>query len=217
MDGGRDSGNPAESDEQDREGKENQPGESDPVTESMPVAVGDSREKHVSVRTQSGERHDHGNVYLKHSSMAFFVSSDVSFPDAATTRYPKDDLSRVEVMQHHSMCFITTATAGDGPTLDALREFRDGSLTRSLPGRALVAVYYAVSPPIAATLSCHPEAMTTRFVRWLVHRCGSLARRRKRSSPAVRALLTAMLVALYVLGVGCAALGHVAIRVRERR
>jgi hypothetical protein len=189
--------------------------ESDTADESTPVAVGDSREKHVSVRTRSSGHHDHGNVYLKHSSVAFFVSPDASFPDTATTRYPKDDLRRVEVTQHHSMCFITTATAGEGPTLDALRAFRDGSLARSSPGRALVAVYYTVSPPIAATLSRHPEAGTTRLVRWLVGRCGTLARWQRRASPAVSAVLTLVLVSLYVVGVMCAALGHLMIRCRE--
>jgi hypothetical protein len=179
--------------------------------------VGDSRQKHVSVHTRAGEYHDHGNVYLKHSAVAFFVSPDESFPDGEMTRYPKEDLHRVEVMQHHSMCFITTATAGDGPALDALREFRDGSLARSAAGRALVAVYYAVSPPIAATLSRHPEARTTRLVRWLVRRCATLARQQNHASPAASAVLTALLGALYVVGVMCAAFGHLAIRVRERR
>lgn len=184
---------------------------------SGPVAVGDNREKHVSVHTRTGEHYVHGDVYLKHTAVAFFVSPDASFPDAKTTRYPKADLSRVEITQHHSMCFITTATAGDGPALDALRAFRDDSLAQSVPGRALVAVYYAMSPPIAATLSRYPSAMTTRLVRWLVGRCATLARRRNRASPAERVLLTVVLVALYGVGVVCAALGHVAIRVREKR
>lgn len=202
-----------ESDEQDQQTGRN---EADASSESAPVAVGDGREKHVSVLTRAGERHDHGDVYLKQSSMAFFVSSDESFSDAATTRYPKEALTRVEVIQHHSACFITTATAGEGPALDALREFRDDSLSRSSPGRALVSVYEGVSPPIATTLARHPEAATTRLVRWLVRRCSALARRRKRSSPAVRTALTVVLVALYVFGVGCAALGHCVIRLRER-
>jgi hypothetical protein len=217
MDDQRGTERSAESGEQGQQVGRNQPDASDTADESTPVAVGDSREKHVSVRTQAGEYNDHGNVYLKHSSVAFFVSSDSSFPDGETTRYPKENLRRVEVMQHHSMCFITTATAGDGPALDALREFRDGSLARSAPGRALVAVYYAVSPPIAATLSRHPEAGTTRLVRWLVRRCATLARRQNHASPATSAVLTATLVVLYVIGVACAALGHLAIRFRERR
>jgi hypothetical protein len=183
--------------------------------DSGPTAVGDGRQKHVSVHTRVDDHHDHGNVYLKHSSVAFFVSPDKSFPDGATTRYAKSDLRRLEVTQHHSMCFITTATAGDGPALNALRGFRDDALARSAPGRALVGTYNRVSPPIAATLSRHPEATTTRVVRWLVRRCGALARRRTRASPVVRTLLTGLLVVLYVIGVACAALGHLAIRCRE--
>jgi hypothetical protein len=192
------------------------PDESVSSDDAGPTAVGDGRKKHVSVRTRTNDRHDHGDVYLKHSSAAFLVSPDKSFSDDETTHYAKSDLSRVEVTQHHSMCFITTATAGDGPALDALRGFRDDALVRSVPGRALVATYDTVSPPIAATLSRHPEATTTRVVRWLVRRCGALARRRTPASPAMRAALTGLLVVLYVVGVACAAVGHLAIRLRER-
>ncbi len=202
--------------EQNQQTERNESDESDATDEGTPVAVGDGREKHISVVTRAGERHDHGDVYLKQSAVAFFVSSDVSFSDAETTRYPKEDLTRVEMTQHHSACFITTATAGEGSTLDALREFRDNSLSQSAPGRALVSVYETVSPPIATTLARHPKAKTTRLVRWLVQRCGALARRRKRSSPPVCAVFTAVLVALYVFGVVCAALGHSVIRLRER-
>jgi hypothetical protein len=187
------------------------------TAETGPTAVGDGRKKHVSVRTRANERHDHGDVYLKHSSAAFRVSPESSFPDEMTTRYAKDELSRVEVTQHHSMCFITTATAGNGPALDALRGFRDDALVGSTPGRALVATYDAVSPPIAATLSRHPEATTTRLVAQLVRWCGTLANRRTHASPIRRATLTGLLVVLYVVGVAVAAVGHLAIRLRERR
>ena len=184
--------------------------------ESDPVTVGDGREKHVSVLTETGEHHEHGNVYLKHSTAAFIVSPEKSFHDDETVRYEKAKLTRVEVTQHHSMCFITTATTGEGPTLDALRGFRDDALTRSTPGRALVASYEAVSPPIAATLARHPDARTTRLVRWLVERCGTLARRRTRATPPTRIAMTLLLVVVYLFGMGCAALGHCAIRLRER-
>jgi hypothetical protein len=189
--------------------------ETDSTDDSGPTAVGDGRQKHVTVHTRTSGQYDHGNVYLKHSSAAFFVSPNKSFSDDETTHYAKNDLSRVEVTQHHSMCFITTATAGDD-ALDALRGFRDDALVQSGPGRALVATYDAVSPPIAATLARHPEATTTRLVRWLVRRCGVLARRRTRAAPVTRAALTGLLVVLYVIGVVCAALGHIAIRYRER-
>lgn len=189
----------------------------DSTTESdSPVAVGDGREKHVRVVTRAGERHDHGAVYLKQSSVAFLVSSEQSFPEAATTRYEKDRLRRVEVTQHHAACFITTAAAGEGPALDALREFRDTALLRSSVGRALVALYDAASPPIAATLARHPDTLTTRFIAALVRCCGALARRRTRVPRPARAVLTVVLVALYAVGMGCGLLGHLALRLRER-
>jgi hypothetical protein len=211
----RDTEQMEESGKQSQQTEQNQSDET--PDESVPVTVGDSREKHVSIVTRVGEYHEHGNIYLKHSSVAFFVSSDASFPDTETTRYSKEDLSRVKVTQHHSMCFITTATAGEGPALDALRKFRDGSLSRSSSGRALVGVYYTVSPPIAATLSRHPDARTAQLVRWLVHRCATLARWRNHASRAMCAILTILLVALYILGIMCAAFGHIVIRLREHR
>lgn len=178
--------------------------------------VGDGREKHVQVITQAGDHRDHGNVYLRHSTTAFFVSPEESFPEETTTRYEKSRLTRVEVTQHHSMCFITTATVGEAE-LDTLRGFRDASLVRSSPGRALVAIYEAVSPPIATTLARHPNARTTRLVRRLVRLCSALARWRTRVSPPARAALSALLVVLYIFGVGCAALGHLVICLQERR
>ena len=183
---------------------------------ATPDVVGDGREKHVHVVTQAGDRRDHGNVYLRHSTTVFFVSPDESFPEETTTHYEKSRLTRVEVTQHHSMCFITTATAGE-VELDALRGFRDATLVRSSPGRALVTIYEAVSPPIATTLARHPHGVTTRLVRRLVRFCAMLARRQKHASPPAHTALSALLVVLYVSGVGCAALGHTVIRLRERR
>ena len=61
-------------------------------------------------------------------------------------------------------CFLTTAvvelrgeTEG-GPTLTALRAFRDGYMTRTAERRALVEEYYAVAPTIVAAISAgHAE------------------------------------------------------------
>jgi hypothetical protein len=49
-------------------------------------------------------------------------------------------------------CFIATAAYGSflDPHVRSLRRFRDETLMRSQPGRALVSWYYGVSPPIAA-------------------------------------------------------------------
>ena len=55
-------------------------------------------------------------------------------------------------------CFLTTAVvelrgeADGGPTLTALRGFRDGYMTRTAERRALVAEYYAIAPKIVAAI-----------------------------------------------------------------
>lgn len=184
--------------------------------DDTPVEVGDARQKHVIIITSEGERREHGDVFLRHSEIEFVISTDSAFPDEETARYSKADIRRVEVTQHHSACFITTATAGDGPTLDTLRAFRDDTLLRTPLGRALVRLYESVSPPIAATLARHPNATTTRFVRWLIECCASLARRRAISrSPLAQAAFSSLLILLYVVGLGGAALGHAWIRLSE--
>lgn len=178
--------------------------------------VGDDRRKHVSVVTRAGDRHEHGNVYLRHATDAFIVSPERSFPTDETTRCPKTDLLSVEINQHHSACFITTATAGEGATLDALRGFRDGVLARSRPGRALIGSYERLSPPIARTLSRHPSARLTRVVRWLIEQCGSLARRHGATDSTVgRGALSVVLVALYMVGLALALVGHIGLRIRD--
>jgi hypothetical protein len=188
----------------------------EPTEETEETAVGDGRLKHVTVTAYDGEHIDHGETYLKHADNAFIVSSESEFPDSETTRYPKNELQRVEITQHHSMCFITTAVAGDDATLSPLRGFRDETLSTTFPGRALVAIYESVSPPIAGTLSRHPDARSTRFVRWLVVWCAGLARRQAASdSLGVRTIYSIGLLLLYVFGVGCAACGHLSIRVSE--
>lgn len=57
-------------------------------------------------------------------------------------------------------CFIATACYGSAlaPEVGALRRFRDDVLMRSRAGRGFVAMYYALSPPIAAFLRTHPAA-----------------------------------------------------------
>ncbi|QGX96431.1 hypothetical protein EI982_17415 [Haloplanus rallus] len=180
------------------------------------MGVGDGREKHLLVVTAAGKQFDHEKVFLRHTETEYLVCADPDFPPAETTRYRKSDLHRAEITQHHSNCFITTATAGEGPTLDSLRGFRADVMAPTRSGRALLRVYEAVSPPIAATLARHPDAGPTRAVRWLVDACGSLADRRDRTGAVGRALLSVVLIALYVVGVVVAAAGHVWLRGRER-
>lgn len=186
-------------------------------TEDDAVEVGDNRQKYVEIVERSGERTEHVQVYLRHATDEFVVSSDDDFPPTETTRYPKTDLLRVEVAQQHSTCFITTATVGESDTLDVLRGFRDDVLRRTRGGDSLVGLYERVSPPVARTLSRHPTARTTELVRWLVTRSAALERRRREAgSRPYRGVLALVLVGVYLLGVCCALCGHGVIRLGER-
>ena len=93
--------------------------------------VGDGREKYLVAHTTDGERVGYGDTYVKHAADAYAVSDDPAFPPEETERLSKADLARVEVDQHHSTCFITTA-AGDESDLAVLR----GSATTRWPRRA---------------------------------------------------------------------------------
>lgn len=182
-----------------------------------PVELGDRRPKHISVTTAAGKRFEHGDAYVRHSASGFAVATEPDFPPSATTRYEKADLRRAEVTQHHSACFITTAAAGEGPQLDALRGFRDDAMSRTPVGRGLLVLYDVISPPIARTLSRHPESRTTRAIRWLVEGCAGFARRRGRSrSRTVRFVASVVLTLAYAIGIVLAVTGHAAFRVRER-
>jgi hypothetical protein len=180
------------------------------------VGVGDGREKHLHVVTASGKEIDHDEVFVRHTETEYLVCADPDFPPSETTRYRKENIDRVKITQHHSNCFITTAAAGEGPTLDSLRGFRADVMRPTRSGRTLLRVYEAISPPIAATLDRHPEAASTRLVSRLVERCGALAdRRRAARGAAERAALSVALIGLYVVGVGLAALAHGWLRGRE--
>ena len=56
------------------------------------------------------------------------------------------------------MCFLATAAYGTPASekVDLLRQFRDELLLKNPAGRAFVAVYYKLSPPIAQFISQHP-------------------------------------------------------------
>lgn len=175
--------------------------------------VGDGREKYVTAHTNDGELLEYGETYVKHAADAYVISSDPDFPPGETERLSKADLTRVEIDQHHSTCFITTA-AGTERDLETLRGFRDDAMSASWSGRVLLAVYERLSPPIARTLASRPTAKTTRVVRWLVSQCAWLARRREATGVG-QPLVSLLLVVLYVLGVVCAVAGHTAIRTRQ--
>ncbi|MFC3957776.1 S8 family peptidase [Halovivax cerinus] len=113
-------------------------------------------------------------------------------------------------------CFITTATAGEGETLDSLRRFRDESMGATPLGRGLVGLYYRISPPIADTLERHPESLTSRATRTIVDACASLSDRQDETDSTVEsASLGVVLTMLYVVGIAVGAGGHLGIRARE--
>jgi len=199
--------------------QETDPEPSDDATDRplSELGVGDGRDKHIHVVTESGKQIDHEEVHIRHTETEYLVSPDTDFQPAETTRYRKDDIDRVKITQHHSNCFITTATVGEGETLDALRGFRADVMAPSPAGRALLRIYEATSPPIAATLDRHPDAIPTRLVRSLVDRCGTLAdRQRTATKSGERAALSAALITLYVGGVCLGAFAHCWLRARER-
>ena len=114
-------------------------------------------------------------------------------------------------------CFITTATAGEGHTLNSLRRFRDESMAATPVGRGLVGLYYRISPPIAETLERHPESLTSRTTRKIVDLCASLSDSQAHTDSRVTsASLGVALTTLYVVGIAVGASGHAGISLRER-
>lgn len=66
-------------------------------------------------------------------------------------------------------CFIATAAYGTpmAEEVDILRQFRDELLLSNPVGRALVAVYYKLSPPIAEFISEHQVLRTVVRACWV--------------------------------------------------
>lgn len=62
-----------------------------------------------------------------------------------------------ETYKEFNKCFIATAVYGDNnaPEVIALRHFRDETLATTAFGKAFIAAYYRLSPPIAVFLKHH--------------------------------------------------------------
>lgn len=113
-------------------------------------------------------------------------------------------------------CYITTAAAGEGRTLNSLRRFRDESMSSTPVGRRLIALYYAISPPIADTLQRHPDSRTTQACRRIVDTCASLSDAQADTESTTGSVALAMvLTMLYVVGILFGVGGHAGITARE--
>ena len=79
-----------------------------------------------------------------------------------------------------SKCYIATAVYGsyDAPEVLILRRFRDEVLSKSMPGRAFIRSYYAVSPPVARRLenAGQMNRLVRRMLDKIVHRLDSGSR-----------------------------------------
>jgi hypothetical protein len=81
-----------------------------------------------------------------------------------------------KVGKEKSGCFIATAVYGgeNTPEVEALRRFRDDFLARTYAGRAFIAIYYSVSPPIARLIKTSElskklvKAILSKPVLWVI-------------------------------------------------
>ncbi|MCC6158136.1 MAG: fibronectin type III domain-containing protein [Deltaproteobacteria bacterium] len=71
---------------------------------------------------------------------------------------PTDAQGAADLSEDTDGCFIATAAFGsyDHARVKTLRAFRDDVLKKTAWGRAFVAAYYRVSPPIAEHVAAHP-------------------------------------------------------------
>jgi hypothetical protein len=96
------------------------------------------------------------------------VRIEISQEDLERSRKMKEDLVNGRASKKGG-CFIATAACGSEGHADVLRlrAFRDAVLARTWFGRALVALYERVSPPVADWIRPREEARR-RVRRWLV-------------------------------------------------
>ena len=97
-------------------------------------------------------------------------------------------------------CFIATAVYGeDGDATNILREFRDKYLLTNPLGKALVDLYYRVSPPIAEFLTEHPALQP--MVRAMLLPAVALSTIAVNTSPAAQIAILALLLASVAVAV----------------
>lgn len=79
-------------------------------------------------------------------------------------------------------CFIATAAYGTpfAQEIDALRDWRDYTLQKSILGRTFVKTYYAISPPIANFIRNKPKLR--RVVRVMLRPVVALAKKYKNAN-----------------------------------
>jgi hypothetical protein len=78
---------------------------------------------------------------------------------ASTTITMNDNYSIIATFKFGTGCFIATAAYGTpmADDIQVLRQFRDEYMLTNPVGKALVYLYYAVSPPIAKFITEHPS------------------------------------------------------------
>ena len=88
--------------------------------------------------------------------------------------------------EHHSRCFIATAVHGENSIeVLTLRAFRDNVLAASRFGRAFIASYQRLSPPLAAVIAKRPSLQSL-AKRLIVTPAYRLARRKTRADDAIK-------------------------------
>jgi hypothetical protein len=98
------------------------------------------------------------------------------------------------------LCFIATAVYGeDGAATNILREFRDKYMLTNPLGRALVDLYYTVSPPIAQFLTEHPALQP--IVRAALMPAVALSTVAVTSAPSMQIAILALLLASVAVAV----------------
>lgn len=117
-----------------------------------------------------------------YASEALSLAAMLAFSDELRSKL-RDDRIILDRNKPRSQCFIATAAfqSGSATEVETLRLYRDAVLTRSHSGRALVRVYYRLSPPIARVIEARPwaAAMTRRMLKPIVRRCEAVLDKRR--------------------------------------